>query len=137
MPENIALVRRLTEEGFVGGKIEVLDDVVAVHFVDHDPMPEQAQGIEGQRQVFRMVLDGLSNRSLIQDDYLSIDDRVVESWTFEGTHTGEFFGVPATGKTLRIRGIEIWRIADHTLVERWGAVDTASVLEQMGVLSTP
>ena len=36
--ENIAAVRRLTQEGFVGGKVAVVDDVVAEHCVDHDPL---------------------------------------------------------------------------------------------------
>ena len=56
---------------------------------------------------------------------------VIENWTFRGTHTGEFMGVPATGKQIQVRGIEIWRCADGRIVERWGVVDTGSVMRQL------
>ena len=129
--QNIAVVRRLTQEGFVDGKIEVVDEIVAEDCIDHDPMPGQGQGREGQRHTCRMVVDGLSNRNTLQDDFLAVGDIVVENWIFQGTHTGDFLGVPASGKQLQVRGIEIWRLADGNIVERWGVVDAAGVMEQL------
>jgi predicted ester cyclase len=134
--QNIAIVRRLTQEGFVGGKTDVVNEVVAEHCVDHDPLPGQGQGREGQRQTCQMVVDGLSNRSTVQDDFRSAGDTVTESWIFQGTHTGEFMGIPATGKQVQVRGIEIWRLADRKIIERWGVVDSGAVMEQLGVLPT-
>jgi len=133
MDESIAIVRRLTEEGFVGGKVDVVDDVVAEHCVDHDPMPGQPEGRAGQRSTCQMVVDGLSDRS-IEEELLAVGDRVVENWTFTGTHTGEFLGIPATGKTIQVRGLEIWRVEDAQVVERWGVIDVAGVLDQLGLL---
>ncbi|HTL24313.1 MAG TPA: ester cyclase [Mycobacteriales bacterium] len=133
MSDNIAIVRRLTEEGFMGGKVDVVDDVVAVDCVDHDPLPGQPQGREGQRQTCQMVVDGLSDRS-VEEFYLEDGDKVIESWVCSGTHTGDFLGIPATGKRLQIRGMEIWRVQDHQIVERWGVVDSGGVLEQLGLL---
>ena len=130
--QNIAAVRRLTQDGFVGGKVDVIDDVVAENCVDHDPMPGQGQGREGQRHTCQMVVDGLSNRSTLRDDFLATGDTVVENWIFQGTHTGDFLGAPATGKQLQVRGIEIWRLAGGRIVERWGVVDAAGVIEQLG-----
>lgn len=134
--ENIAIVRRLTENGFVGGKIEVVDDVIAENCIDHDPMPGQAEGREGQKQICQMVVNGLSNRRTLQDEFLAVGDTVIENWIFQGTHTGEFMGVPSTGKEIQVRGIEIWRLANGKIVERWGVVDTGAVMEQLGVLPT-
>ena len=129
--QNIAAVRRLTQDGFVGGKVDVIDDVVAEDCVDHDPMPGQGQGRAGQRHTCQMVVDGLSNRSTLRDDFLATGDTVVENWIFQGTHTGDFLGAPATGKQLQVRGIEIWRLAGGRIVERWGVVDAAGVMEQL------
>jgi len=129
--QSIAAVRRLTQEGFVAGNIDVVDEVVAEDCVDHDPMPGQGQGRAGQRFTCQMVIDGLSNRSTLRDDFIAAGDTVVENWIFQGTHTGEFLGVPATGKKLQVRGIEIWRLADGKIVERWGVVDAAGVMEQV------
>ena len=133
MDENIAIVRRLTDEGFVGGKVDVVDDTVAESCLDHDPMPGQPEGREGQRATCQMVVDGLSDRS-IKEDYLAVGDKVVENWVFTGTHTGDFLGIPATGKRLEIRGLEIWRLEDAKIVERWGVIDVAGVLDQLGLL---
>jgi len=128
---NITAVRRLTQEGFVGGEIDVVDEVVADEGIDHDPMPGQGQGREGQRHTCQMVVNGLSNRSTLRDEFLAVGDTVIENWVFQGTHTGEFLGVPATGKQLQVRGIEIWRLANGKIVERWGVVDAAGVMEQL------
>lgn len=128
---NIAIVRRLTQEGFVGGKVDTVDDLVAEDCIDHDPMPGQGQGREGQRHTCQMVINGLSKRSTLQDDFMAVGDTVIENWIFQGTHTGEFMGTPATGKQLQVRGIEIWRLADNKIVERWGVVDAAGVMEQL------
>jgi steroid delta-isomerase-like uncharacterized protein len=129
--ENIAAVRRLTQEGFVGGKVDVVDDVVTANCVDHDPLPGQGQGRDGQRYACEMVVNGLSKRSTLRDDFWAAGDTVTESWVFQGTHTGEFLGIPATGKQLQVRGIEIWRLEDGKIVERWGVVDAAGVMEQL------
>ena len=129
--ENIAIVRQLTQEGFVGGKVDVVDAVVGENCVDHDPLPGQGQGRDGQRYTCQMVVDGLSKRSTLQDEFLAVGDTVIENWIFQGAHTGDFLGVPATGKQLQVRGIEIWRLADGKIVERWGVVDAAGVMEQL------
>ena len=133
MDENIAIVRRLTEEGFIGGKVEVVDDLVAEHCVDHDPLPGQPQGREGQRVACQMVVDGLSDRS-VEEFYLADGDKVIENWVCKGTHTGDFLGIPATGKKVEVRGMEIWRLENGKIVERWGVVDSGALLEQLGLL---
>jgi|1185.fasta_scaffold671529_2 steroid delta-isomerase-like uncharacterized protein len=129
--QNIAVVRRLTQEGFVDGKVDVVDEVVAEDCVDHDPLPGQGPGRQGQRHTCEMVVNGLSNRSTIQDDFFAVGETVIENWVFQGTHTGDFLGLPASGKQLQVRGIEIWRVADNKIVERWGVVDAAGVMEQL------
>src|SRR5260221_5253527 len=128
--ENIAIVRRLTEEGFVGGKVDVVDDVVAEDCVDHDPMPGQGQGRDGQRHTCAMVVNGLSSRSTLQDSYLAAGDTVVENWVFQGTHTGDFLGVPATGKQVQAGGLEIWRQAAGSNVQRSDVVANGGALCQ-------
>ena len=129
--QNIAIVRRYTEEGCVGGKIEVVDEVVADDCVDHDPRPGQPPGRPGLRQTVQMVVGGLSDRGTVLDQYLDAGDTVVQNWIFRGRHTGELMGVPATGKEVRVRGVEIWRVADGRIAERWGVVDVAGLLAQL------
>jgi len=99
--------------------------------VAHYPRAGQGEGREGQRHTWQMVVNGLSNRGTLRDESLAVGDTVIENWVFQGTHTSEFLGVPATGKQLQVRGIEIWRLANGKIVERWGVVDAAGVMEQL------
>jgi predicted ester cyclase len=59
---------------------------------------------------------------------------VVVRWTNAGTHVGEFAGIPATGKTFTISGIDIYRVHDAQLCEHWHVIDQLSMLGQLGLL---
>ena len=125
------VVRRLTEEGFIGGDLAVIDELIADDFVDHDPAPGFAPTKEGYRQLAEVVVAAFSDRSTEFDEYLDTEDgRVVESWAMVGSHTGEAFGVPPSGQTVRIRGVEISRCSEGKLVEHWGAVDMSDFFEK-------
>ena len=61
------------------------------------------------------------------------DDIVVERFTATGTHQGELFGVPGTGNTLTMPGINIFRIRGDKIVERWGRLDQLGLMRQLGL----
>ena len=61
------------------------------------------------------------------------DDRVAARFVETGTHTGEFFGIPATGKSVKFSEIGILRIADGKVVESWYDVDMLGLMGQLGV----
>jgi predicted ester cyclase len=67
------------------------------------------------------------------DRMIAEDDIVVERFTASGTHLGELMGVPGTGGTIVLRGINVFRIADGKIVERWGQLDQLGVLHQLGL----
>jgi predicted ester cyclase len=58
---------------------------------------------------------------------------VVERFTASGTHQGDLMGVPGTGATIALRGMNIFRISDGKIVERWGQLDQLGVLHQLGL----
>ena len=60
-------------------------------------------------------------------------DVVVERFTASGTHEAEFMGVPPTGRTVALRGINIFRIADGQIVEAWSRLDDLGILRQLGL----
>jgi len=63
-------------------------------------------------------------------------DIVVEIFTASGTHQGDLMGVPGTGKTLTLRGVNVFRIVDERIVERWGRLDQLGVLQQLGLITS-
>ena len=133
MGADADIVRRLSEEAFVDGKIEVVDELIADDFVDHDPPPGLPGTKDGFRQLAELVTTAMSNRKFDPDEYIdTADGRVVENWTMTGTHTGEAFGLPPSGQDVQVRGIEIFRCEGGKIVEHWGAVDMSDVFEKAG-----
>lgn len=133
MAGDADLIRRITDEAFIGGNSSVITELVADDYVDHDPPPGLGSDKDGFVQVAEMVIGAFSDRKMEFDDYLDGDDgRVVESWAMTGKHTGEAFGVPPSNQSIRVRGIEIWRCSGGKVVEHWGAVDMSDVFEKAG-----
>ena len=105
MGTDADLVRRLTDEVFIGGRVEGVDELLAEDFVTHDPPPGFPAGRDGFRQIAAMVTGAFSDRKVEFDEFLeSTDGRVVENWAMSGTHTGEAFGVPPTNQAVTFRG---------------------------------
>jgi steroid delta-isomerase-like uncharacterized protein len=133
MGADAEIVRRLTNEAFVGGNVATLDALIADDMVDHDPLPGMPPTKEGQRQVVEMVLGAFSDRKAEVDEFIDTNDgRVVENWLFTAKHTGELMGMPPSNQAIRVRGVEIWRCSGGKIVERWGAVDMSDVFEKAG-----
>jgi steroid delta-isomerase-like uncharacterized protein len=71
--------------------------------------------------------------ALIEDDMIAEGDKVVVRWTMHATYGGGFMNIPATGQQVAMPGIIIYRIADGKIVEHWMQVDSAALMQQLGV----
>ena len=131
MGTDADMVRRITDEAFVGGNASVIDELVGDDYVDHDAPPGVGADKDGFRQMAEMVVGALSDRKMEFDDYVETNDgRVVESWAMTATHTAEAFGVPPSNQSIRVRGMEIWRCSGGKVVEHWGVVDMSDMFEK-------
>ena len=59
-------------------------------------------------------------------------DKIAFAYTLTGTHQGEFHGIPATGKRIEVRGLQIGRFENGQIVERWGSTDELGIMQQIG-----
>ena len=126
--EATDLVRRLTDQVFIGGDVDTIDELVGAGFVSHDPPPGVAPTRDGLRELATAVAASFTDRKLEFDDILeTTDGRVVESWAMVATHSGEAFGLPPSGQQVRVRGMELWRCENGRIVEHWAAVDMSDV----------
>lgn len=131
---NKELVETFIQELFTKGDLDAVDRHLAPGFVNHDaPFPGAPDGPEGMRQAARLYRDALPDWHSDLDQMIAEDDLVVERFTARGTHRGDLMGVPGTGKTIVLRGINVFRIADGKIVERWGQLDQLGVLHQLGL----
>ena len=122
--ENKDLARRLFEEGFSQGKVDVVDEVLDSNFVCYDPNSESgevrgADTIKGEIEYFRNAVPDLTYTI---EDQIAEDDKVVTRYTVSGIHQGEFFGVAPTGKRIRMTGMSIDRFEGGKMVEEWVAL---------------
>ena len=131
MAGDSAIIQRLTNEVFLDGNLTAIDELVADDFVDHDPPPGVSPDKAGFRQLAELVIAAFSDRTIDFDDYADLTDgRVVENWAMTGTHTGEAFGLPPSGQSATVRGMEIFRCEGGKLVEHWGVVDMSDLAQK-------
>jgi predicted ester cyclase len=110
--------------------VTALDNVVAADFKDHAAFPGQRPGRDGFKdgvEKLRAAFDQ-TVRSL---HTVAEGDLVIDHWISEGLHRGAFFGVPPTGKKVRVEGFGVWRINNGRAEEAWGLVDVAGLMRQL------
>lgn len=136
--QNKALVRRLMEEVFNGGNISIVDESVALDFVDHEELPPGIPpGREALKQIPAIFHSAFPDFKVTIDDLIAEGDKVVVRSTWSGTHQGEFLGIPPTGQPVSFGVIDIIRIADGKFVEHWGQMDNMGMMQQLGVVPAP
>jgi len=129
---NKHLVESFIQELFTKGDLTAVDRYLAPDFVNHDPpFPDSPEGAEGMRQAAQLMRSALPDWRSDLDQLIAEGDLVVERFTAQGTHRGELLGAPGTGRTLTLRGINIFRIEGDRIVERWGRLDDAGLQEQL------
>lgn len=133
---NKMLVRRAIDEVYNQGNLAVLDELVASDFVIHSPSAE-IHGPAGAKQYVAMLRAAFPDIHFAIEDQIAEGDRVSTRWTARGTHTGEFQGIPPTGKQVRMAAIDIDRIANGRVVECWTNSDDLGLLQQLGIVPTP
>lgn len=134
--DNKGLVRRVIEEVYNKGNLAAVDDYVAADFVIHAPSGD-IPGPAGARQFVAMLREAFPDFHTTIEDQVADGDMVVTRWIAEGTHLGEFQGIPPTGKHRTMSGIDIDRIVADKVVECWTNTDDLGLMRQLGVLPAP
>jgi len=130
--ENKNIVRRY-QDIYNSNNLDALSEVVAVDMLTPKIMPDMPPGLEGAKQVHQKTLIGMPDWHTAIDDLIAEGDKVVARITMTGTHTGDFYGIPATGKRVEFTGMYIARIENGKIVEHWGEEDSYDLLLQLGL----
>lgn len=114
--------------------VEAVNRLHAPDFTDRSSAgrtPDNEGFTRGLLELFHAFPDFLAKtEDIVVDD---TNGKIALRWTAVGTHHGNFMGVPPTGKRITFRGIEILRIKDGRIVERWGEWDGFNLMEQLGL----
>jgi steroid delta-isomerase-like uncharacterized protein len=130
---TIATAVGLLNAGDVDGYITTL---YAPEAVFHGFPPAFSPDRDGIAAFFRALRAGVPDANIAAEDLLTDGDRVAVRFTLTGTHTGELFGVPASGEHIEAEGITIARFSGNRVVERWNRLDDVTFLTQIGAMPT-
>jgi steroid delta-isomerase-like uncharacterized protein len=139
-PSARALVRRMIEEVVVGGRLEVMERLVAPDFVNHNVAgtgeAAHGVGVEPFKREMAALRAAFPDISASIEDIVAEGDRISVRGRMRGTHLGPFMGLAPTGRRIDVASFSSVRIANGRLAERWHLPDRAAVLEQLGVAPT-
>jgi steroid delta-isomerase-like uncharacterized protein len=116
------------------GKLDLANQVLAPDVVVH-AAGQDFQGADAAKALAQGLKGALPDMQITHHDVLSDGDQVAIRWTATATHGGDYFGVPASGNSVNLTGIDWFRFRDGKISELWIEYDNAGVLQQMGVVA--
>jgi steroid delta-isomerase-like uncharacterized protein len=138
--DNAAIVRDFVNEVITRGNIEAAAQYVWEDVIEQVPLPGQGPGLDGLKDILRAMRAGFPDIVFTIQEQIAEDDKVASRFEWTGTHNGEFLGIPATGRPVRVWGIVIDRLKDGRIQDTRILMDTLGMMAQLGVLppaSTP
>jgi steroid delta-isomerase-like uncharacterized protein len=137
MQDNRAIVRDFVEETINQGRIDSTERFVWEDVVEQVPFPGQGPGVEGLKDVLRGMRAGFPDIHFAIEEQIAEGDKVLSRFEWTGTHRGEFLGVPATGRPVKIWGMVIDRLVDGRIKETRIIMDALGLMMQLGVFPPP
>jgi predicted ester cyclase len=113
--ENKEIVRRWNEETYNERNLDVIDELAAADYINHSGDVDRAR----YKAVATEILSAYTDGGITLGEIVAQGDMVAVSWRLYGTHTGEYMGVPPTGREEVYQGVSMYRIADGKIVEDW------------------
>jgi steroid delta-isomerase-like uncharacterized protein len=132
--DNVATSRRLFEEAWSKGNLDVIDELVSPGAIDHDPMGDR--DVDGVKEAIQGYRAAFPDLTITIDDIFAVDDKVVVRWTADGTFESEFMGQQPTGERGNpVEGIAIDRYDDDgQLAESWGQWNMLAFMQNIGLV---
>jgi steroid delta-isomerase-like uncharacterized protein len=129
---NKAIVRRYIEQVHNQHRSDLAEEFLAEDVVLHYTGLEP--GLKAVQQWLTLFAEAFPDRHLTIEDVVAEGDRVVVRTSFKGTHQGEMQGIPATGKTIRLPSVTIFRLENGKIAEGWVVNDNLGMMQQLGVI---
>lgn len=135
--KNIKMYTKVWDDVINKGQI---DQINATNFDENITLissPENIVGIDKFKAHYQNYLTGFSDVLFVIKDIFGQGDNLVKHWTFKGTHTGTFFGIPATGKNVDVEGVTLVKMKNGKIAQEQDFMDSMVFLQQLGIISNP
>ena len=137
--DNKAVVLHFVEEVQGKHRLDLVNDMLHPDYIDHaqpgglPPAPGVTDAREAFKRFFRVMLQAFPDLDVTIEDQIAEGDKVVTRKIFHGTHRGELWGQPATGKRVNLEVIDIFRVHEGKIIEHWAELDLLALGRQLGV----
>jgi steroid delta-isomerase-like uncharacterized protein len=132
--DNATIIRRFVDEVITQGKIESAAHYVWEDVVEQVPLPGQGPGLDGLKDILRAMRAGFPDIAFSILEQIAEGDKVASRFEWTGTHKGEFLGIPATGRPVKVWGIVIDRLENGRIKDTRIIMDTLGLMIQLGAL---
>lgn len=129
--ENKRIVRRYYSDVLAGRSLAALDELFAPDFVGHSAAYGDFTLMDMRAGIAREQQDMPDDETIIEDQ-VAEGDRVVTRWRYRWRHTASLFGEQPTDAWLVMDGVQIDRLADGKIAERWELKDFWGVVTHLG-----
>jgi steroid delta-isomerase-like uncharacterized protein len=135
--DSKAMMQRFYDEVVNAGNLNLIDELLADDFVEHEEFPGIPPTREGVKQFFALLKTAFPDGTMTAEDLIAEGDRVAARAKFRGTHQGEFMGVPATGRPVDVQLVDIVQFRDGRGTAHWGVFDAMTMMQQLGAIPEP
>lgn len=132
--ENKALIRRVFEEVWNAGNLDLVDELYHPDYVRHNAAGGVPLGPAGERRHRAAFRAAFPDLHITAEDIIAEGDRVAVRYRWHATHQGEFLGIPATGRRMTLSGIAIHRVVGGKIKELWVVGDELGLMRQLGAI---
>ena len=119
------------------GKIEMIDELIAEDFVEHETLPGAANDRQSVKDWFMMLKTGFPDIKFEVKDITAQDGKVWALIQITGTNTGQFMGMPATGKKIDVQGFDLVQLKAGKAIAHWGVTQELQMMQQLGMIPMP
>ncbi|WP_345193680.1 ester cyclase [Algibacter agarivorans] len=134
---NIKMYSNVWDEIINNGKLDLINDTNFDKDITLIYNPENVVGIENFKDYYNNFITGFSDVKFTIVDVFGQGDKLVKHWHYKGTHSGDFFGIPATGKTVDLKGVTLVKMKDGKIAQEQDFMDNMLFMQQLGIVSSP
>ena len=133
--QNQAIAHRLIEEVWNGRELEVVDELLAPTFSNHDPnTPDLGTGPEAYKKLVNLYTTAFPDLRFSIEEIVSNEDTVVMCWRSSGTHNGDLMGIAPTNKKIVVGGITVNHIQNGKILDQQVSWDALGMMQQLGIV---
>lgn len=134
---NKEVIQAFVDDILNQGRLERANDLVNEDFVELDPLPGQEQGREGLKAIIFSLRSSFPDMHWTVQEMVAEGQKVVTRFVWTGTHRGTFLGIPATGRSVEVKGVVMDRLEDGKMADSRILMDTMGLMQQLGVIPAP